>query len=163
MSTLEATTKTDADGPAALRVIEDATCTFCGCVCDDIDISVDTQTNHIVEAKRACVLGKAWFFNPFAWPLVFCIGVAFAAVGNIGERLRPARMVLVPLAILYLLLAGAVALSWQFAALSRLVPDWVGRTPVELIGGQRFPPITREEYLFTLGPHSLLWLRLDHA
>jgi formylmethanofuran dehydrogenase subunit B len=46
-----------------LKVVEDATCTFCGCVCDDIDLSVDLNTNHITEAKRACVLGKAWFFN----------------------------------------------------------------------------------------------------
>lgn len=46
-----------------LKVVQDATCTFCGCVCDDIDLSVDTQKNHIVEAKRACVLGKAWFLN----------------------------------------------------------------------------------------------------
>lgn len=46
-----------------LRVVQDATCTFCGCVCDDIDLTVDLETNHITEAKRACVLGKAWFFN----------------------------------------------------------------------------------------------------
>ncbi|MGH7342138.1 MAG: alpha-glucosidase C-terminal domain-containing protein, partial [Candidatus Rokuibacteriota bacterium] len=39
--------------------------------------------------------------------------------------------------------------------------SWVGRTPVEIIGGARFPPITQSEYLFTLGPHSLLWLRLE--
>ena len=44
-----------------LKVIEDATCTFCGCVCDDIDLKVDGHT--IVEAKRACVLGTAWFLN----------------------------------------------------------------------------------------------------
>jgi maltose alpha-D-glucosyltransferase/alpha-amylase len=43
------------------------------------------------------------------------------------------------------------------------VQEWIGRTPVEIIGGQRFPPITREEYLFSMGPHSLLWLRLEHA
>jgi maltose alpha-D-glucosyltransferase/alpha-amylase len=44
-----------------------------------------------------------------------------------------------------------------------LVPvgEWVGRTPVEIIGGERFPPITRDDYLFTMGPHSLLWLRLE--
>jgi len=44
-----------------LKVVEDATCTFCGCVCDDIDLTV--KDNKIVAAKRACVLGKAWFFN----------------------------------------------------------------------------------------------------
>ncbi len=47
--------------PGELKVIHDATCTFCGCVCDDIELSV--KDNHIVEAKRACVLGKAWFLN----------------------------------------------------------------------------------------------------
>jgi formylmethanofuran dehydrogenase subunit B len=47
--------------PGELKIIEDAVCTFCGCVCDDIDLSV--KDNHIVEAKRACVLGKAWFLN----------------------------------------------------------------------------------------------------
>ncbi|HAY82818.1 MAG TPA: formylmethanofuran dehydrogenase subunit B [Planctomycetaceae bacterium] len=44
-----------------MKVVQDATCTFCGCVCDDIDLRVDGT--HIVEAKRACVLGKAWFLN----------------------------------------------------------------------------------------------------
>ena len=44
-----------------LKVVKDATCTFCGCVCDDIDLKVDND--HIVEAKRACVLGTAWFLN----------------------------------------------------------------------------------------------------
>ncbi len=44
-----------------LKIVKDATCTFCGCVCDDIDLSV--QDNQIVKAQRACVLGKAWFLN----------------------------------------------------------------------------------------------------
>ncbi|MFG0335738.1 MAG: formylmethanofuran dehydrogenase subunit B, partial [Maioricimonas sp. JB049] len=57
------------DVPAAtttapeLKIVQDATCTFCGCVCDDIDLKVDVAANRIIEAKRACVLGKAWFFN----------------------------------------------------------------------------------------------------
>ena len=44
-----------------LKVVEDATCTFCGCVCDDIDLKV--EGDRIVDAKRACVLGTAWFLN----------------------------------------------------------------------------------------------------
>ncbi len=44
-----------------LKIVQDATCTFCGCVCDDIDLHV--RGNKIVEAKQACVLGKAWFLN----------------------------------------------------------------------------------------------------
>lgn len=44
-----------------VKVVKDATCTFCGCVCDDIDLKV--AGNRIVEAKRACVLGTSWFLN----------------------------------------------------------------------------------------------------
>ena len=44
-----------------LQVIDNATCTFCGCVCDDIELHANDV--RIVEAKRACVLGKAWFLN----------------------------------------------------------------------------------------------------
>ncbi len=53
----------DSSSLPTLNVIEDATCTFCGCVCDDIDLTVDPEQNRITQAKRACVLGKAWFFN----------------------------------------------------------------------------------------------------
>lgn len=44
-----------------LKVVKDATCTFCGCVCDDIDLTV--EGHKIVDAKRACVLGNSWFLN----------------------------------------------------------------------------------------------------
>src|SRR5690606_38678838 len=59
-----ATAEIDKASPDAgeLTIIKDATCTFCGCVCDDIDLTVK-DNSHIVEAKRACVLGKAWFLN----------------------------------------------------------------------------------------------------
>jgi formylmethanofuran dehydrogenase subunit B len=43
------------------RVVEHATCTFCGCVCDDIDLTV--EGGRITRAKNACVLGKAWFLD----------------------------------------------------------------------------------------------------
>ena len=46
---------------AALKIVNDATCTFCGCVCDDINLTV--EENRITKAQNACVLGKAWFFN----------------------------------------------------------------------------------------------------
>jgi formylmethanofuran dehydrogenase subunit B len=64
MSSASTTAKhasTAGNGAAELKVIEDATCTFCGCVCDDIELHVKGHT--ITEAKRACVLGKAWFLN----------------------------------------------------------------------------------------------------
>ncbi len=39
------------------KVIENAICTFCGCVCDDIELTVDSGGKHITQAKNACVLG----------------------------------------------------------------------------------------------------------
>lgn len=44
-----------------LKVVPNATCTFCGCVCDDMELTVEGHT--ITKAKNACVLGKAWFLN----------------------------------------------------------------------------------------------------
>jgi formylmethanofuran dehydrogenase subunit B len=43
------------------HVIRDATCTFCGCVCDDMHLTVDEDTHKITKAENACVLGRAWF------------------------------------------------------------------------------------------------------
>ena len=47
-----------------LRVVSNATCTFCGCVCDDMELTVEGHT--ITKAKNACVLGKSWFLNHHA-------------------------------------------------------------------------------------------------
>jgi formylmethanofuran dehydrogenase subunit B len=44
-----------------LTVTKNATCTFCGCVCDDIELH--SNETRIVETKAACVLGKSWFLN----------------------------------------------------------------------------------------------------
>jgi formylmethanofuran dehydrogenase subunit B len=40
-------------------IVENATCTFCGCLCDDIELHTESQ--RIVRARRACTLGRAWF------------------------------------------------------------------------------------------------------
>jgi len=40
---------------------ENMVCAFCGCVCDDITVTV--EDNQITQAKNACVLGKAWFLG----------------------------------------------------------------------------------------------------
>ena len=44
-----------------IKIVENATCTFCGCVCDDMHLHVDVEEKKIVKAKNACVLGRAWF------------------------------------------------------------------------------------------------------
>ena len=44
-----------------LTVVKNATCTFCGCVCDDIELHADGE--RITHTKAACVLGSSWFKN----------------------------------------------------------------------------------------------------
>ena len=56
-----ATVTKEESADTELKIVEDATCTFCGCVCDDIDLTV--KGHEIVKAKRACVLGTSWFLN----------------------------------------------------------------------------------------------------
>jgi formylmethanofuran dehydrogenase subunit B len=43
------------------KIVKNATCTFCGCVCDDMELHVDLDEKRITKAKNACVLGRAWF------------------------------------------------------------------------------------------------------
>ncbi|HKB06316.1 MAG TPA: formylmethanofuran dehydrogenase subunit B, partial [Gemmataceae bacterium] len=45
----------------SLNVVKNATCTFCGCVCDDIELHADGE--RITDTKGACILGQAWFKN----------------------------------------------------------------------------------------------------
>jgi formylmethanofuran dehydrogenase subunit B len=45
----------------SLTVVKNATCTFCGCVCDDIELTADGE--RITKTKHACSLGEAWFRN----------------------------------------------------------------------------------------------------
>jgi len=50
-----------------MAVVKGATCTFCGCTCDDIELH--TEGDRIVKAKYACSLGEAWFLHHTAEPL----------------------------------------------------------------------------------------------
>jgi formylmethanofuran dehydrogenase subunit B len=42
-----------------MEIVRNATCTFCGCVCDDIELHAEAE--KIVKAKNACSLGEAHF------------------------------------------------------------------------------------------------------
>ena len=42
-----------------MDIVRNATCTFCGCVCDDIELHA--EGDKIVKAKNACSLGDAHF------------------------------------------------------------------------------------------------------
>ena len=39
--------------------------------------------------------------------------------------------------------------------------EFRGATPVELLGGSRFPALTERPYTLTMAPHGFYWLRLD--
>ena len=45
----------------SLTIVKNATCTFCGCVCDDIELHA--EGDRIVKARNACSLGDSWFKN----------------------------------------------------------------------------------------------------
>ncbi|MGC1780162.1 MAG: OpgC domain-containing protein [Xanthobacteraceae bacterium] len=66
-----------------------------------------------------------WFFNPFAWQLLFVFG-AWCALGG-AQRLSGllrSRIVL-GIAIAYLLFAFAITLTWYVEPLARFVPGWL--------------------------------------
>ena len=45
----------------SLTIVKHATCTFCGCVCDDIELHA--EDTKIVKTRNACSLGESWFKN----------------------------------------------------------------------------------------------------
>jgi len=66
-----------------------------------------------------------WFFNPFAWQLLFVFG-AWCALGG-AQRLAPMlrSRIILAIAIAYLLFAFAITLTWYVEPLGRLVPNWL--------------------------------------
>jgi hypothetical protein len=67
-----------------------------------------------------------WYFNPLAWQLLFVFG-AWCALGG-AKRLAPALRspVTAWLAVIYLLFAFVVTMTWYFPRVSFLVPHWLG-------------------------------------
>jgi hypothetical protein len=66
-----------------------------------------------------------WFFNPFAWQLLFVFG-AWCALGG-AQRLSPVLRspVVLVIAIAYLIFAFAITLTWYVTPLARFVPEWL--------------------------------------
>jgi hypothetical protein len=68
-----------------------------------------------------------WYFNPFAWQLLFVFG-AWCAVGGaqrLADFLR--SPIVLGVAIAYLLFGFYVTLTWHFESLKFLVPNWLGQ------------------------------------
>jgi hypothetical protein len=66
-----------------------------------------------------------WFFNPFAWQLLFVFG-AWCAVGG-AQRLAGLlrSRIVFAIAVAYLVFAFGVTLTWHIDALKPLVPNWL--------------------------------------
>ncbi len=68
----------------------------------------------------------SWYFNPFAWQLLFVFG-AWCALGG-AERLSDVlrSRVTLGVALAYLLFAFAITLTWHIPSLGQFVPNWLG-------------------------------------
>ncbi len=103
-----------------LKIVKDATCTFCGCVCDDIELKV--EGHRILEAKNACVLGKAWFLNHEIADLPACLIEGCPAsvedgVRRAGEILKQAR---------YPVVYGLSDTTCEAQRVAVGIADWIG-------------------------------------
>jgi hypothetical protein len=76
----------------------------------------------------------SWFFNPFAWQLLFIIG-AWCALGG-ARRLSPIvnSPPVTVLCVVYLLLAAPLQLSWLFPTLTGRMPSWLMILPLDKTG-----------------------------
>jgi len=73
----------------------------------------------------ASASGGTWYFNPFAWQLLFVFG-AWCALGGaerLGALIR--SRLLAGAAAAYLLFALAIAMTWHVHALGDFVPTWL--------------------------------------
>jgi hypothetical protein len=69
--------------------------------------------------------GTTWYFNPFAWQLMFVFG-AWCGVGGVSQIwfLVRSRVVLA-LAVAWILFAFLIVMTWHVAFLESMVPKWM--------------------------------------
>ena len=79
-------------------------------------------------------LERNWFFNPFAWQLLFCIG-AWCAVAS-GQKLRVLYQsnALIALCVVYLVFAFCLQMTTAFPDTLRHLPDWLVIFPLDKSG-----------------------------
>ncbi|WP_448206802.1 OpgC family protein [Azospirillum sp. sgz302134] len=69
--------------------------------------------------------GGVWFFNPFAWQLLFVLGSTMQRFPDVSAALTRRRPAFLVGAAAYLLAALLLVLSWQIAPLGALMPVWL--------------------------------------
>lgn len=110
-------------------LVRDATCTACGCLCDDLTLSV--RDGRIVAAERACEKGRQWFLadNQHAGLVAASVdGIAVSddeAVRRAGEILSQAKAPVI---------LGLSQTSTESVAAALVIADRIGAA-VEVNGG----------------------------
>jgi len=94
------------------------------------------------------VAGTGWFFNPFAWQLLFFVGVSCALSTPLWRSLMRWRPWLAGLAVAYLVFSLVLVGSWQVSAMGDLVEQSLPR------------PLF--EWLYPVDKTNLDVLRLTH-
>jgi formylmethanofuran dehydrogenase subunit B len=101
-------------------LVEDATCTHCGCVCDDITLKV--QGDRITEAKNACVLGNAWFSSHRLNDLPACQIEGLPA--SVPEGIERAARILMEAR--YPMIYGLSDTTSEAQRVAVSIGDWIG-------------------------------------
>ena len=104
------------------HTVEDAICTYCTCMCDDIALAV--EDNRIVAAENACALGRQWFLRARdeASPPYLVDGresTAEEAYERAAQILTDARSPLV---------YGLVETTSEAQRVAVAIADWLGAT-----------------------------------
>lgn len=106
--------------PANVKIVRDATCTACGCVCDDIDLTV--QGERIVAAERACSLGSHWFLGHTSDDRPACLIQGQPA--SVAEGIETAAQILA--GAIYPLVYGLSDTTSEAQRVAVGIADWIG-------------------------------------
>jgi formylmethanofuran dehydrogenase subunit B len=103
-----------------LRIVENATCTFCGCLCDDITLRI--EGDRIAEAQNACSLGQTWFLSGPQEDQPACLIDGQPA--TLDEGIERAARILVESR--YPLIFGLNETTSEAQRLAVAIADWIG-------------------------------------
>jgi formylmethanofuran dehydrogenase subunit B len=108
--------------PDSPRILADVACLGCGCVCDDIELVV--ESDQIVEARRACALGEAWFHSADDSSPPGCLVEGQPA--GLDEVIERAAQILADAH--YPLVYGLRSTSCEAQQAATALADWIGAT-----------------------------------
>jgi len=114
------------------KVVRDATCTGCGCVCDDINLTV--QDERIIEAEHACELGERWFLDHKVEARLACLIQGEPA--TLAEGVERAAQILAGAK--YPLVYGLSETTTESQRVAVGIADWIGGnvdTPTSVFQG----------------------------